>query len=1287
MGIIFIIQSNLKMIASVLHTYSSQSSSSAITSLTWWRQRISGDGFLFIGKSDGTLDILTKRFDPESNDVSRSTSNSNQESVISSSSNNRSSGASQTQGSHQSDFKLLDSRKKFSEDKSTAITYLQAVDKWNVLLCLIDGRIVSHSLSFHDDMKRFLEKEPPVYQNEKGCTSFDANVGNDTLIIGMKKRIIVLKRLGSSLPINIPGSSFFQLVHVINIDSGTVKCIASNYRNTWLALSEQYLIMNNDTGKIISSDLSPPLVVGLQKKPFVCIIRNDIQQGLKQPRKNLVNLYQNSTNSQNSSSNEVILLLCDSVGRYVSGDQAERTFVAKPSTTAETEFYFRAISTIQWQEPPSYIIAAQPYLVVIFPQSIDIYSASTGSLLQRHNASGYTMATTNVNDPGVGAIYDDNIPVSVYAASDKQIIELRFYPFDQHIISILDGHSWPSSDILPKYQQQQQQQSLYFHYNLSLSLCMDVIGSPWRTTPKVPSIALGYGGEESHIRLTESYIHGRYGLSLFQNGHFDKAFEHFHIPLTNGHVALEWILELFANTEVFASHDEFVSSCQMLRDYRIKRMGEVNRDDNTISNDSKASQSPSGSSSSLAFQGSPMGSPSIGNYGIICFDAPAKEGRMKSIPIDPRSLKHLDSIELAKAIRFILLPIIFQHRDSLVVARANLSGSSSVSYHSGHMALPSPDVPSSPVSAAKVFSLSAALAQTEMLSLNKSFRSTSDSDPLASRKRSVILFIEDELRIIDSIIFRSCVLTSEQTLAQTDPINLWDSKVHNAKRHITSSQIPSLPVRKTYFLLDNFCSIDECKKMLLIYPEAWKDVAWIYYGKGYHDECLSWLQKLGTKDLTKSRDVDEYALATVKYLQCLGPQHIQLIIKYSKWIFEVDTNMGLYVFIPSEKGFKFGFSDNDIRNRYARIGELDPASVVKYLNELDSSLSHPPKVPSELDTTDNYLEIRYLEYVIEKVRDDTAVFHNRLAYLYLDAYIHCSEQLKNAKQKRVSDDEINLLMKRKQYFQDRQVRFLTRSQNYSPGEILPKVKESDDMKSHAIVLNKMGRHLDALNVYAAESTQAAEEYCMKISSPTKREQVYLSLLSRVLGNQPPKPNKISLSSASSTATTTGWENNYAESHRKNDTDHLKPLDEFFPRRRVDSSDHMKSSSSNLEQAIALLNRKSSEFNPVQVMKALPDDAPVSDLLIYLETVFRDIEDKKNKNMIERQLFKQEHIRSKQLLIEQQQKYTIIKRTTVCSECARYFQDGVAFVRTPDGKVYHYACHKKIIDESTKNNRY
>ncbi len=1271
------------MIASVLHTYSSQSSTSAITSLTWWRQRISGDGFLFVGKSDGTLEILTKKFDSESNDITRSTSNSNQESTIpnGSSSSGRLSGVSQAQGSHQSDFKSLDSRKKFSEDKSTAITYLQAVDKWNILLCLIDGRIVSHSLSFHDDMKRFLEKEPPVYQNEKGCTTFDANVANDTLVIGMKKRIIVLKRLGSSLPINIPGSSLFQLVHVINLDSGTVKCIASNYRNTWLALSEQYLIMNNDTGKIISSDLSPPLVVGLQKKPFVCIIRNDIQLGMKQPRKNLVNLYQSSTSNQTPSSNEVILLLCDSVGRYVSGDQAERTIVAKPSTTAETEFYFRAMSTIQWQEPPSYIIAAQPYLVVIFPQSIDIYSISTGSLLQRHSASGYIMATTNINDPCAGAMYDDNIPVSVYVASDKQIVELRFYPFDQQMISLLDGHNWPNSDILPKYQLQQQQ-SLFFNYNLSLSLCMDVINSPWRTTPKVPSIALGYGGEESQIRLTESYIHGRYGLSLFQNGHFDKAFEHFHIPLTNGHVAIEWILELFANTEVFASHDEFVSSCQMLRDYRIKRMGEVNRDDNVMSNDPKASQSPSPSSSSLSFKGSPMGSLSIGNYGIICFDAPAKEGRMKSIPIDPRSLKHLDSIELGKAIRFVLLPITFQHRDSLIVARANLSGTSSISYHSGHMALPSPDIPSSPVSAAKVFSLSAALAQTEIHSLNKSFRSTSDSDPLASRKRSVILFIEDELRIIDSIIFRSCVLTTEQILTLPDPINLWDSKVHNAKKHISSSQIPSLPVRKTYFLLDNFCSIDECKKMLLIYPEAWRDVAWIYYGKGYHDECLSWLQKLGTKDLTKSRDIDEYALATVKYLQCLGPQHIQLIIKYSKWIFEVDTNMGLYVFIPSEKGFKFGFADNDIRNRYARIGELDPASVVKYLNELDSSLSHPPKVPSELDTTDNYLEIRYLEYVIEKVRDDTTVFHNRLASLYLDAYIHCCEQLKNAKQKGASEDEVNLLMKRKQYFQDRQVRFLSRSQNYSPGEILPKVKESDDVKSHAIVLNKMGRHLDALNVYAAESTQAAEEYCMKISSPTKREQVYLSLLNRVLGNQPPKPNKISLSSSSSVVG-----NSLADLHRINDLDHPEPLDEFFPRKRVDSSDHLKSSSSNLEQAIALLNRKSSEFNPVQVMKTLPDDAPVTDLLAYLETVFRNIEDKKNKNMIERQLSKQEHIRSKQLLIEQQQKYIIIKRTTVCSECLRYFQDGVAFVRTPDGKVYHYACHKKITEESGKNNRY
>ncbi|KAI9247454.1 vacuolar sorting protein 39 domain 2-domain-containing protein [Phascolomyces articulosus] len=92
-------------------------------------------------------------------------------------------------------------------------------------------------------------------------------------------------------------------------------------------------------------------------------------------------------------------------------------------------------------------------------------------------------------------------------------------------------------------------------------------------------------------------------------------------------------------------------------------------------------------------------------------------------------------------------------------------------------------------------------------------------------------------------------------------------------------------------------------------------------------------------------------LPTIRYLQRLGLDQFELVLKYSRWVLEKDPVHGMDIFID------------------------DLAEVETFPRD---------KVLHHLQSISDDLAIQYLEYIIHELRDTLPDFHNRLAIAYLD---------------------------------------------------------------------------------------------------------------------------------------------------------------------------------------------------------------------------------------------------------------------------------------------------------------
>ncbi|KAI0035408.1 hypothetical protein K488DRAFT_43415 [Vararia minispora EC-137] len=269
---------------------------------------------------------------------------------------------------------------------------------------------------------------------------------------------------------------------------------------------------------------------------------------------------------------------------------------------------------------------------------------------------------------------------------------------------------------------------------------------------------------------------------------------------------------------------------------------------------------------------------------------------------------------------------------------------------------------------------------------------------------------------------------------------------------IRCAQIVDTALFKSYLIIrpgllgplcrrDNWCEVIEMEGLLLD-RGSFSELIDLYNGKKMHSKALELLQKLSEKEA----DMEDKLRPSILYLQRLGPEHLDQIFKYSKWVLEQNADHGFEIFTSEEV-------------------VLPKAHVASFLENLDPKLC-----------------ARYLEFLITERGEESADYHNRLVELYL-------KMTKVAKKSGNQEEE--------RLFYDKLLHFIDTTDQYRIDRLFGLLPSDDMFEAKAILLGRLGRHGAALElyVYKLRDYAKAEEYCKRVyvhSDDT--DDIFLTLL-------------------------------------------------------------------------------------------------------------------------------------------------------------------------------------------------
>ena len=268
----------------------------------------------------------------------------------------------------------------------------------------------------------------------------------------------------------------------------------------------------------------------------------------------------------------------------------------------------------------------------------------------------------------------------------------------------------------------------------------------------------------------------------------------------------------------------------------------------------------------------------------------------------------------------------------------------------------------------------------------------------------------------------------EQTLIDT--AKLVDTTLFRAYMYAAPSMAGSL------FRITNFCDPDVVMDRLEE-TGRYNDLIDFLFGKRLHRSALERLQKFGKAGEDHVEAVEQQLRGparTVRYLQNLPPELIDLILEFAKWPTETDPGIGMEIFLADTENAE----------------SLPRGKVLAFLDSIDKKLA-----------------LQYLEHVVDELNDMNPELHQKLVLLYFDG-------VKDTSAADGQQDEL------KGKFQA----MLKQSAQYSPAKLLGLLPKDDPRfyEARAIVLSKMGQHKQALEIYVFKlhDTAKAEEYCNRV---------------------------------------------------------------------------------------------------------------------------------------------------------------------------------------------------------------
>ncbi|KAH0553998.1 vam6/Vps39-like protein [Cotesia glomerata] len=266
----------------------------------------------------------------------------------------------------------------------------------------------------------------------------------------------------------------------------------------------------------------------------------------------------------------------------------------------------------------------------------------------------------------------------------------------------------------------------------------------------------------------------------------------------------------------------------------------------------------------------------------------------------------------------------------------------------------------------------------------------------------------------------------------------------------------------------NHCHLAEAEKTLLMH-QKYPELIILYQTKGQHKKALELLEKQSKQNDSSLRGTER----TIQYLQHLGKDHMDLILKFSGWVLEQDPEQGLRIFME------------DIQE----VEQLPRPKVLDYLLRCHKDLV-----------------ITYLEYVVRVWEDENPLFHNVLVHQYKEKCL-ASMSLAATPAEKQSGEHVRQKLQQ----------FLEKSTQYTAETVLIQFPSDCLYEERAIILGRLGRHHQAISIYVnlLNDVPRAIQYCKNVYARYESQknieggkcqdgadEVYVTLIQQLLKPEP-----------------------------------------------------------------------------------------------------------------------------------------------------------------------------------------
>ena len=273
-------------------------------------------------------------------------------------------------------------------------------------------------------------------------------------------------------------------------------------------------------------------------------------------------------------------------------------------------------------------------------------------------------------------------------------------------------------------------------------------------------------------------------------------------------------------------------------------------------------------------------------------------------------------------------------------------------------------------------------------------------------------------------------------------------------------------------LKDNYLFLVESERILKK-QEKLAELIQLYNTKSEHKKALNLLMTCNIQASGPLRD----PVHTIDYLQKLGPDHLPLILEFSKWVINKVPEEGLKIFTEDLQEVEF----------------LDREKVLDYIKR---------EFPD--------LVIPYLKAIMINWGENKSQFHNELITCYKNEVFRLLEPYRKKRfeeRPKAGQEPGRLGTLRREL-----ISFLENSQHYKPEKLISNFPLDEMYEERALLLGRLERHEPALAIYAyvLKAPNLAEEYCEK-NYPHYRD-VYLQLMKMYL--LPPSLENLGIESPS-----------------------------------------------------------------------------------------------------------------------------------------------------------------------------